>query len=112
VIKICVELWPFGYEGNKKVIGEGVIYNNGTGTPELGSYNASFATFGRDSNSYQAHMTNFPRQMDVWNLILLALQKMEQTEDIDKRVKHAIHSLRDQSGRARTQKRTERPSKR
>ena len=51
MIYIRVELWPFGDERRRKVIGEMAIYNDGTGTPERGNYKAWWG--GRKDNTKQ-----------------------------------------------------------
>ena len=38
MIKITVELWPFGDEAAKKTLAEARIWNDGTGSPFEGSY--------------------------------------------------------------------------
>ena len=43
VLVIKVELWPYGDEARKEVIATGVIANDGTGTSEVGRYDAHFA---------------------------------------------------------------------
>lgn len=49
MIYVKVELWPFGDESRKETIGEMVIYNTGTGTPERGDYKSWWG--GRRDNS-------------------------------------------------------------
>lgn len=38
MIKVTIELYPFGVEAEKRTIGEMFIANDGTGTHELGNY--------------------------------------------------------------------------
>ena len=48
MLKITVELWPFGSEANRKKLGEMYIWNDGTGTPDRGNY--KFWYGGKNSN--------------------------------------------------------------
>ncbi len=38
MIKVTIELWPFGVESEKETLGEMFIWNDGTGTPGRGNY--------------------------------------------------------------------------
>lgn len=38
MIKITVELLPFGFEKKKKLLGSMVIYNDATGSHDIGNY--------------------------------------------------------------------------
>jgi hypothetical protein len=38
MIRITVELWPFGREREKRTLATADIWNDGTGTPTLGHY--------------------------------------------------------------------------
>ena len=42
MIKITIELWPYGDSTKSKTIAEGIIYNDGTGTHEIGNYKSEF----------------------------------------------------------------------
>lgn len=73
MIKITIELWPFGLESNKRKIGEMVIYNDGTGTKEIGAYNAWWKRVpGR--KKHESRVVGFPRLRDnVFDLMRAAL---------------------------------------
>lgn len=74
MIVIKVELWPYGFEKNKKLLGYGVITNDGTGTKERGNYKAAFK-YG-DRTVIQSTVENFPRlRNNVWDLIKKALNR-------------------------------------
>lgn len=42
MLVIKVELWPYGDEKNKEVIGTGVIVNDGSGSAQVGNYDVLF----------------------------------------------------------------------
>lgn len=98
MIRITIELVPYGFEDMKRVIADGVIYNDNTGTVELGNYKTAFRTYGRDNNCYSGEVKNFPRKLDVVQLLEIALQKAKETEDVEDRVKHYLHSERSGQG--------------
>ena len=72
MIKVTVELWPFGKEEGKKVLGEAVIFNDGTGDMNLGNYGVRV----RKANNVwkAARFTGFKRKRyGAWELLFLAL---------------------------------------
>ncbi len=48
MIKVIVELHPFGSEADKRVLGEMIVWNDGTGSPSRGNYKF---WFGRGANT-------------------------------------------------------------
>jgi len=46
VIRVTVELLPFGSEVNKKTLGVAHIANDATGSPDVGNYNVALTKFG------------------------------------------------------------------
>lgn len=48
MIRVTVELLPYGYEEGKRTIASGTITNDGTGTIEVGHYRAQFKSDGRE----------------------------------------------------------------
>jgi hypothetical protein len=76
VIYIRMELWPYGDRSMAKVIGEGVIANDGQGTSTSGNYNSwfkngEFEDPTRPSKAWKtAHLDGFPRKrMFGWDLV-------------------------------------------
>lgn len=68
MIRVIVELVPFGQESQKKVIGTMKIINDATGSREMGNYKYSIQNEAGDtveSGSYKG----FPRAMRIWRLI-------------------------------------------
>ena len=63
MIRVTIELVPFGIESRKKVIKRMIIANDGTGTPRRGNY---VYHYGRK----EGELKNFPRKSyNVWKLI-------------------------------------------
>lgn len=90
MIKITIELWPYGAKFARRTIAEGVIYNDGTGNYETGHYKGYLDTYGRDSNKYESRVTNFARAKDIWNLLREVLNNAKHTEEIEERVKNCF----------------------
>lgn len=88
MIKVTVQLIPFGI-GEPKLLGEAIIYNDGTGTHSVGNYTACFGARGRPlrlrlypqpgmphvaNSTRTARVTSFPRlRKNAWHLLALAL---------------------------------------
>lgn len=74
MIKITVELWPYGIEANKEVIGEMTIANDGTGTRYKGNY--TFKVWSKGKLWKEGVITGFQRlRFNVWYLIVNCLIK-------------------------------------
>lgn len=74
MIRITIELVPYGYEEGKKEIGKGYIVNDGTGSVEDGNYYAYFNYEGY--STYVSRVEKFPRtEKNVWELLQKALVK-------------------------------------
>lgn len=72
MLKITVELWPFGSKENKKEIASFDIGNNGTGTREEGNYDVRY----EDGKWVEDVVQNYPRKStDVLRLVYLVLKK-------------------------------------
>ena len=84
MIKITIELWPFGAESKKKVIGEGKIANDGTGDHWIGNYVYVWRYRNRETGEMQlrhaGRVGNFPRSNDVLDLIYDTLDNMIEEE--------------------------------
>lgn len=77
MLKITIELMPFGYKstGKSKIIGTGFITNDGTGNEGFGNYRAVFRrTRGVQRGVQNSTVKNFARkQRSAWDLLMLAL---------------------------------------
>lgn len=77
MLRVTIELIPFGNEENKRKIGEMVIANTGDGTGALGDYEAWTAP---DSHSNEPLMfgklKGYDRRQSVWELIRLMLESI------------------------------------
>lgn len=93
MIKVTVEMWPYGFHtiGEKEVkytIGELVAYNDGTQDPHIsGNYNASLQLLGRDTYCYRSRVIGFDRNEDVFQLLKQILNNAKVTKDVEKKVK-------------------------
>mgnify|MGYP001580238924 CR=1 FL=1 len=70
MLRVTIELVPFGIENQKRTLGTLIIANDGTGTPTRGNYEAHFYSRNnrRSHKVYTVH--GFPRQTkSAWNLI-------------------------------------------
>lgn len=72
MIKITVELWPYGIEAKKEVIGEMKIANDGTGTRSIGNY--TFKVWSKGKLWKIGAIKGFHRlRFNVWYLIFNCL---------------------------------------
>jgi len=68
MVVIKIELWPHGKESRKKILGIGVITNDGTGSTKIGNYTYNFRT--GDATYMCGTVTGFPRLIkNAWDLI-------------------------------------------
>lgn len=70
MIRVTVELVPFGDDSKAKVIGRILIANTGVGNATTGYY-ASITEYNTDRGAYisKAEVTDFSRKEGVWSLI-------------------------------------------
>jgi hypothetical protein len=84
MIYIRIELWPMGNRSIAKCLAEGVIANDGTGTPTRGNYRALFSkrggfkgdlASGRVKNTLRvSELVGFNRKREgVWDLLRYCL---------------------------------------
>ncbi len=77
MIKIIVELHPYGDESRKQVLSEAKIWNDGTGTKTRGNYKFQILTQGSSGIWKSGSLANFPRkQKNVWYLLFLCLNSI------------------------------------
>jgi len=81
MIKIIVELWPLGFEQNKKILGEMEIANDTTGTRTQGNYSFRISKQGNEGIWKRGSLIGFPRkQKNVWHLLFLCLKSAIEKE--------------------------------
>lgn len=75
MIVITVEIWPFGYKDNRRTLSTAHIWNDGTGTNEIGNY--GYRVFDENNKIInKGVIKNYPRRLMVWNLIYRILRKV------------------------------------
>ena len=75
MIKITVELYPLGLDKGKKMLGEGYIANDLTGTFTKGNYRARLNDAG-GRKWKESQVKNFQRKKYLaWDLVYLALKE-------------------------------------
>jgi len=74
MIKITVELWPFGQEDKKEKLADAEIWNDASGTPWLGSY--GFKLYDKAGRIFQSGgLGEFKRQeFSVWWLVAAVMK--------------------------------------
>ena len=73
MIRITIELVPYGDESRRKIIGTGEIVNDGTGTKAIGNYRYWLS----DGNGVfsKGSVENFPRLSgDCWDLLKYSIE--------------------------------------
>lgn len=68
MIRVTVELVPFGREDEKKTIGTMVIINDATGSKEMGNYKF-YVLNEKKKDIYSGVYKGFPRALRIWRLI-------------------------------------------
>jgi hypothetical protein len=76
MIRVTVELVPFGFEENKRHLGTAEIWNDATGTLDVGNYKYRLSKWGRpDVNWKEGKVKGFPRKSrGAWDLLYLVLR--------------------------------------
>lgn len=69
MLKITIELWPFGDDTRRVVIAEAEIWNDGTSDdrPKFGNYEGRFWTSGREDRALRVE--RHKRAHGVWALL-------------------------------------------
>lgn len=74
MIKVTVELWPFGDEATKKTIATARVWNDGSGNPFEGSYGYELKD-GSDKTMRAGFLGEFHRtRFSVWWLLAAVLR--------------------------------------
>ena len=76
MIKVTVELLPFGDESKKKHLGIAYISNDGSGQENLGNYKVTLSKMGKPNETWKlGTVIDFPRKkLGGWDLLYRALQ--------------------------------------
>ena len=76
MIRVVIELVPYGDESQKRHLGTATIANDGTGTVQVGNYNVTLSKWGRPTQTWKrGRVEGFPRQTrGAWDLLYLALE--------------------------------------
>lgn len=86
MIRVTIELWPFGSKSNAKTLGVIDIWNDGTGNPKVGNYKYRAWPAGTDKDilhsqenlkkaRWAGYIENFPRQqLLVFDLLYRVLR--------------------------------------
>lgn len=75
MLRVTIELLPFGSEARKRHLGTIDIANDGAGTRERGNYKVRLSKFGRPASDWKTGaVENFPRlSLGPYDLLLRAL---------------------------------------
>ena len=75
MIVVTIELWPYGFSTNKKILGRGIIFNDGTGDQKVGNY--GFKLWGKRNAVWkEGAVTKFPRlRRNAWDLLYRCLRE-------------------------------------
>ena len=74
MIKVTIELWPFGDERYRKTIAEAFIANDGTGTLDQGTYEAWIKLKHVNSMKF-GRVKNYKRKTEsVWKLLRMVIE--------------------------------------
>lgn len=79
MLKITVEIIPFGVESLTRKLGEGYIINDGTGIGNKGNYNCEFKEFDKYLED-KVKIKEFDRDRGFWELIYEALKKLKESK--------------------------------
>lgn len=75
MLRITVEIVPFGDESLSREIGKGYIINDKTGVNNKGNYDCKFLEIDKDKK-HNLKLKNFDRDNGFWKLIGEALNKL------------------------------------
>lgn len=79
MIRVRVELVPFGNEDETKEIGQLVLANDGYGNVFTGNY--VFAYADNSGREYEGSVKDFPRQQGIWELLSECLSNSVSVHD-------------------------------
>ena len=79
MLRVTVELVPFGEEAHARKIAEAVIYNDGTGDRDAGNYVAGFCEHGWLGS---AEIKGHCRAQSVWALVGAAVRGLTSSDPV------------------------------
>lgn len=78
MIVVKVELWPHGHADQRRELGQGIIFNDLSGSWEQGNYRFSFSSPEDDSYVRAGNLQDFPRtRRNAWELLRRCLNEVE-----------------------------------
>lgn len=80
MLRITVEIVPFGNENAAREIGKGYVINDGTGTNNISNYNCIFKEIDNNKEN-KIKVKGFNRKKGFWPLVGEALKKMQKQTD-------------------------------
>ena len=81
MIVIKIELWPKGNADKSKEIGRAYLWNDGSGTKNVGHYKGKVMRRGSQKIWKEGTVKNFPRlRLKVWNLVYRFLDNILKEE--------------------------------
>lgn len=84
MLKITLELYPFGKASLKKHLGTMLIGNDLTGTLAQGNYQVKISTDNPQEIWKQGEVKGFPREeLTAWNLVKWALDELLTPKDLE-----------------------------
>ena len=75
MIKVSIEMLPYGSWGERYTIGEIFITNDGSGTEKIGNYHVEI--FEKDKKSRSFQIKNFKRSKKIWYLLKSIMKEVE-----------------------------------
>jgi hypothetical protein len=78
MLKVRVEIFPFGDEFLKRILLEGKIWNDATGTPEVGNYKYTFTN--SEKKIFNGKVKDHNRSEPVHHLLMNVLNDISKKE--------------------------------
>lgn len=83
MLRVTIELVPYGNEDEAREIGKMLIANDGTGDYRTGNYAFVYTYTDRDSQVARGTVHKFPRSLGAWSLVKKILNKTsEETTEL------------------------------
>lgn len=77
MLRITIELVPYGIESKKRILAQAIISNDGTGTINRGNYQYSLYKTQLNRTYKEGKIKDFPRKsLGVWNLLHRVLKNV------------------------------------
>jgi hypothetical protein len=75
MLRVTIELVPYGIEAEASTIGTMLIANDNTGDFRTGNYGYVYTYADRDHQIASGNIKNFPRSLGAWSLVKKILNK-------------------------------------